>query len=354
MLRPCVQGRPVQGKTMPTAEPPSFTLAELAHRLRAELVGDPDLRISGVRGLDEAGPHDLTFVSNPRYASRAQHTRAGAVLVTKSFTQLATATLRVEDPYLTLSAAIELFHAPRRYRPGLHPTAVVDSSAQLGQRIHIGPYVVVMEGVVLGDDCVLLPHTVIYPGVRIGQRALLHAHVVVREDCVLGDDVILQSGVIIGADGFGFAKLPSGSWKKIHQAGRVVVENQVEVQANSCIDRGALGDTLIRRGAKIDNLVQVGHGSTVGENTLLCAQVGLAGSTSVGRNVILAGQVGVAGHCTIGDGVIATAQTGIPGDVQEGLTVSGYPAVENRQWLKGVAALNRLPSLLRNLYKERK
>ena len=339
---------------MPKPESPSFPLSELAVRLGAELVGDPTRRISGVRGLDDAGPQDLTFVSNPRYAARAHHTGAGAVLVTRNFAPLATATLRVDDPYLTLSAAIELFHAPRRYLPGVHPTAVVDPSAQLGHRIHIGPHVVVMEDVVLGDDCVVLPHTVIYPGVRIGQRSLLHAHVVVREDCVLGDDVILQSGVIIGADGFGFARLPDGGWKKIHQAGRVVLEEQVEIQANSCIDRGALGDTVIRQGAKIDNLVQVGHGSTVGHHTLLCAQVGLAGSSTLGKNVILAGQVGVAGHCTLGDRVIATAQSGIPGDVAEGLTVSGYPAVENRQWLKSVAALNRLPGLLRNLYKERR
>ena len=339
---------------MPAPDPPSFTLAELARQLDADLFGDPDLSISGVRGLDDAGPQHLTFVSNPRYAARAHHTRAGAVLVTRAFPPLATATLRVDDPYLTLSSAIEIFHIPRRYPPGIHPSAVVDSSAQLGQNIHIGPHVVVMQDVVIGDDAVLLPHTVIYPGVRIGRRALLHAHAVVREDCILGDDVILQSGVVIGADGFGFAKLPDGGWKKIHQAGRVVLEDHVEVQANSCIDRGALGDTLVRHGAKIDNLVQVGHGSTVGSHTLLCAQVGLAGSTTIGNGVILAGQVGVAGHCTIGDRVIATAQSGIPGDVQEGLTVSGYPAVENRQWLKSVAALNRLPGLLRNLYKERK
>ena len=336
------------------SDPATFTLKELARRLEAELVGDPTLRITGVRGIEEAGPQDLTFVSNPRYAARAHKTRAGAVLVTRAFSQLATATLRVDDPYLKFALAIELFHAPTRYPPGVHSSAVVDPSAKLAPNIHIGPYVVVMADVVLGEGTVVLAHAVLYPGVKIGRRSLLHAHVVVREDCILGDDVILQSGVVLGADGFGFAPLPGGGWKKILQAGRVIIGDDVEIQANSCVDRGAVGDTVILQGAKIDNLVQVGHGSTVGEGTLLCAQVGLAGSTTIGRQVILAGQVGVAGHCTVGDGAIATAQSGIPGDVAPGLTVSGYPAVENRQWLKSVAALNRLPGLLRNLYKERK
>lgn len=333
---------------------PSFTLQEIALRLDAKLVGDPSLAITGVRGIDEAGPEDLTFVSNPRYSSRAHQTRAAAVIVSPNFPELTTPTLRVADPYLKFAAAIELFHTPPRYAPGVHPTAVVDPSVELGSNVHIGAHVVVMNDVTVGDSSVLLPHSVVYAGVQIGRRNLLHAHVVVRENCILGDDVILQSGVVIGGDGFGFAPLPGGGWKKILQAGRVIIADDVEVQANSCIDRGAVGDTVIRQGAKIDNLVQVGHGSIIGQGTLLCAQVGLAGSTTIGQQVILAGQVGVAGHCTVGDRVVATAQSGIPGDVAPGLTVSGYPAVENRQWLKSVAALNRLPGLLRNLYKERK
>ena len=171
----------------------------------------------------------------------------------------------------------------------------------------------------------------------------------VREQCVLGDDVTLQNGAVIGADGFGFAKSADGSWTKILQTGPAVLEDQVEVQANACVDRASVGETRIARGAKIDNLVQVGHGSTVGENSLLCAQVGLAGSSTVGKNVILAGQVGVAGHLTIGDGAVATAQTGIPSDVAPGAVVSGYPAMDNKAWLRTVAAVNRLPELIRKL-----
>jgi UDP-3-O-[3-hydroxymyristoyl] glucosamine N-acyltransferase len=190
---------------------------------------------------------------------------------------------------------------------------------------------------------------VIYPHVRAGNNLFAHAHAIVREYCQLGDNVVLQNGVIIGADGFGFAKQADGSWYKILQSGPAILEDSVEVQANACIDRASIGETRIGSGAKVDNLVQVGHGSTVGQNTLLCAQVGLAGSTTVGKSVILAGQVGVAGHCTVGDGVIATAQSGIPGDVGAGKVVSGYPAIDNRQWLRSVALVNRLPELLRGL-----
>jgi UDP-3-O-[3-hydroxymyristoyl] glucosamine N-acyltransferase len=206
---------------------------------------------------------------------------------------------------------------------------------------------VIDENVVIGTNAVLLAHVVIYPGVRIGDNFFAHAHAVVREHCCLGNDVVLQNGAVIGADGFGFAKDDSGHWHKILQSGPAVLEDDIEIQANSCIDRASVGETRIERGAKIDNLVQVGHGSRVGENSLLCAQAGLAGTTDVGKNVILAGQVGVAGHCKIGDGVIATAQSGIPGDVAAGRYVSGTPAVDHKVWLKYSAALSRLPDFMK-------
>ena len=332
----------------------SYTLDDLADLLGAELVGDGKIQITGVSGIEDAGPGHLTFVSNPRYTAKARTTEAGAVLVTPGFEPLDTPTLRTDNPYLAFARAAELFYTPPRYPPGVHPTAVVDASAKLGQNIHIAPYVVVMQDVVLGDNAVLLAHAVLYPGVRAGARLLMHAHAVIRENCILGEDVILQNGVVIGGDGFGFARRSDGSWHKIPQAGIVTLGDAVEVQANACIDRASLGATAIHGGSKIDNLVQVGHGSSVGQNTLLCAQVGLAGSTKVGNSVILAGQVGVAGHCTIGDGVIATAQSGIPGDVQAGTTVSGYPAIENRRWLKNTAVANRLADEMRNLRRERK
>ena len=329
-------------------------LADLAHHLGATLVGDPSAKITGVAAIDTASTGDLTFVANPKYASQARTTKATAVLVEPSFTEISTATLRIENPYLAFARAIELFYQPPAYAPGIHPTAVISPTAKIGSNAHIGAYVVISDHVTLGDNAILLPHVVLYPHVTAGDNLFAHAHAVVREYCQLGDNVILQNGVIIGADGFGFARQSDGSWYKILQSGPAVLEDDVEVQANACIDRASIGETRIHAGAKVDNLVQVGHGSTVGANTLLCAQVGLAGSTTIGKSVILAGQVGVAGHCTVGDGAIATAQSGIPNDVEPGKVVSGYPAIDNRQWLRSVALVNRLPELLRSLKSQSK
>jgi UDP-3-O-[3-hydroxymyristoyl] glucosamine N-acyltransferase len=221
---------------------------------------------------------------------------------------------------------------------------VIAPGARIGKAAHIAAYVVIDEDVEIGDAAVLLPHVVIYRGARIGQNFFAHAHAVVRENCVLGDNVLLQNGAIVGCDGFGFAR-DGERWEKIIQSGPTVLENDVEVQANSCVDRASVGETRIGRGVKIDNLVQVGHGSAVAEHTLLCSQVGLAGSTKVGKNVILAGQVGVAGHCNIGDGVVVTAQAGTHGDIPAGAIVSGSPAFDHKEWLRAVGIFNRLPEL---------
>jgi UDP-3-O-[3-hydroxymyristoyl] glucosamine N-acyltransferase len=333
-------------------------LDELAKRLGAELrANDPetvgDTEISGVDGIETAGPSQVTFVSNKKYAGLAKSTKAAAVLVEFGFPEIGTTTLRVTDPYMAYAKAIELFYEEPRYEPGIHPTAVIAATARIGTGAHVGPYVVVGEQCVVGEGAVLHPHVVLYPYVQVGARFIAHAHAVVREHCRLGDDVILQNGAVIGADGFGFARVMGAEggagWYKIRQSGPAVLEDRVEVQANACVDGASIGETRIKAGAKIDNLVQVGHGSTVGEDTLLCSQVGLAGSTTVGKNVILAGQVGVAGHCKIGDGVVATAQSGIPNDVIAGKMVSGYPAIDNRQWLRSVALFNRLPEILKGL-----
>jgi UDP-3-O-[3-hydroxymyristoyl] glucosamine N-acyltransferase len=334
-----------------------MNLGELAKRVGAELVaGEGESRevaaartIDGVAGIETASSNSVTFVANPKYATLAKTTKAGALIVEPGFPALKTATLRTQNPYLAWSKAIEVFHPAPRYEPGIHPTAVIAASARIGTGAHIAAYVVVGERCVVGEAAVMLPHVVLYDGVKVGDRFLAHAHAVVRENCRLGDDVVLQNGVVIGSDGFGFAKNADGRWVKIIQAGPTVLESAVEVQANACVDRASIGETRIGAGTKIDNLVQVGHGSTIGENTLLCSQVGLAGSTTVGNNVILAGQVGAAGHLTIGDGAIATAQTGIPSDVAPGAVVSGYPATDNRSWLRTVAAVNRLPEVLQRV-----
>jgi UDP-3-O-[3-hydroxymyristoyl] glucosamine N-acyltransferase len=328
-------------------------LAEIASKLGARLEnGLPDTEIIGVAGIETAGPGELTFISNPKYGSLAKTTRASAVIVSEDFPAIPSAMLRSKNPYLDFARALELFSQPPGYAPGIHPTAVVHSSARIGKGAHLGPYVVVEHDVEIGDNAVLLAHVVIYRGVRIRNNFFAHSHSVVREFCRIGNNVVLQNGVVIGGDGFGFAKDNSGHWHKIPQMRPVVIGDDVEIQSNACIDRASVGETRIGRGTKIDNLVQVGHGSHIGEDSLLAAQVGIAGSTEIGNKVILTGQVGVVGHCKVGDGAIVTPQSGVAGDIESGAIVSGAPAVDHRLWLKYSAALNRLPELIKLLRKK--
>lgn len=326
-------------------------LADLAARLGAELRGDGNTEISGVRGIEEAGPSEITFVVNPKYAALAHKTRAAAILVNAEFPDLPVATLRLANPYLAFAQTLGFFYQPPVYPPGIHSTAVIDPSATIGQRAHIGAYAVIGPGVQIGDDAIILPHVVLYPGVVVGDHFFAHAHSVVREYCTLGNHVTLENGAIIGSDGFGFAKDGDGHWQKIPQSGPVRIGSHVDVQANACVDRATVGETEIADGAKIDNLVQIGHGSKVGKDSLVCAQAGLAGSSVVGANAILAGQAGVAGHCTLGDGVILTAQSGVSHDVPSGKMLSGSPAFDNRLWLRSMVALERLPEMLRRINK---
>jgi UDP-3-O-[3-hydroxymyristoyl] glucosamine N-acyltransferase len=326
-----------------------MNLGELASRLGAELRGDPEREITGVTGIEEAGPTQVTFVANPKYGALARKTRAAAVLVEPEFPEIEADTLRIKNPYLAFSRTLGFFYQPPVYAPGIHPTAVIDPTARIGAAAHIGAYVVVGPQVRLGHHATLLPHVVLYPGVQAGSHFFAHAHAVVREACILGDHVTLENGVIIGADGFGFAKNELGHWEKIPQSGPVRLGDRVDVQANACIDRATVGETRIGAGSKIDNLVQIGHASHVGENTLLCSQTGLAGSSVIGNNVILAGQAGVAGHCAVGDGVILTAQSGISHDIPAGKVISGSPGFDNRVWLRAVIIFQRLPELLKRL-----
>ena len=318
-------------------------------RLGAELRGDADVEVTGVKGIEVAGPTEITFVANPRYSGLARKTQAAAVLVEPEFPEIAVATLRIKNPYLAFSRALGMFYQPPAYALGIHPTAVIDPTAEIGEGAHIGAYVVIGPGVRVGPHATLLPHVVLYPGVQAGSHLYAHAHAVVRENCTLGDHVTLENGAIIGADGFGFAKNEAGHWEKIPQSGPVRLGSRVDVQANACIDRATVGATEIGDGSKVDNLVQVGHGSKVGENTLVCAQAGLAGSSVIGSNAILAGQAGVAGHCTLGDGVILTAQTGVSHDIPAGKMISGSPGFDNRKWLRAVTIFQRLPELLKRL-----
>lgn len=330
-------------------------LQELAHKLGCRLEGNPGVEIDGVAGIDHAKPGQLTFLANRRYSPLLRSTKASAVLVEEGVgleREAETeplAALRTQNPYLAFAHAIELFYDAPVYAPGVHATAVIAASAKIGKAAHVGPYCFIDEGVEIGERAVLHSFVTIYRNAKIGANFFAHAHAVVREECRIGDRVILQNGVIIGGDGLGYAKRADGTWHKMVQSGPAVLEDDVEVQANACIDRATVGETRIGRGTKIDDLVLVGHASQVGANTMLCGQVGLAGSTKIGDNCILAGQVGTAGHLTVGEGAMITAQSGVPNDVPARALYSGYPAVENREWLKMMAALNRLPELQRRV-----
>ncbi len=324
-------------------------LGELASRLGAELHGSADVEITGVKGIEEAGPSEITFVANPRYSGLARTTHAAAVLVDPDFQDIPAATLRIKNPYWAFCRALALFYQPPAYPPGVHPTAVIHPTAEIGAGAHVGAYVVVGPQVRLGPYATLLPHVVLYPGVQAGSHFFAHSHAVVRENCVLGDHVTLENGAIIGSDGFGFAKDEQGHWQKIPQSGPALLGSNIDVQANACIDRATVGATQIGDGSKIDNLVQVGHGSRIGQNTLLCAQTGLAGSSVIGNNVILAGQVGIAGHCEVGDNVILTAQSAVSHDVPPNKMISGSPGFDNRIWLRATAIFQRLPEMLKRL-----
>ncbi len=327
-------------------------LRELAKKLGCRLEGDPGIEIRGVAGIDYAAQGQLTFLANRRYAPLLKTTRASAVLVEESVglpRDGGLAVLRTQNPYLAFAHALEVFHKAPVYKPGIHETAVIAASAKIGKGAHIGPYCFVDEEAAIGERAVLHSFVTVYRGAKIGADFFAHAHAVVREGCLLGDRVILQNGAIVGGDGFGYAKRADGSWHKMAQTGSAVLEDDVEVQANACVDRATVGETRIGRGSKIDDLVLVGHASRVGANTMLCGQVGLAGSTKIGENCILAGQVGTAGHLTVGDGTVITAQSGVPNDVPAHGLYSGYPVAENREWLKMMAALKELPGLVKRV-----
>jgi UDP-3-O-[3-hydroxymyristoyl] glucosamine N-acyltransferase len=320
-------------------------LRDIAARLECSLEGDGQLEIERVAGIEAAGPGDLTFVANSKYVPRLRDTRASAVILGRDIHGAPCSVLRAAHPYLTFARAVELFTEAWHPPAGVHPTAIVESDAVLAEDASIGPYAVIGSGARIGSRTLVHAHVYVGRQAQIGADCVLHARVSIRERVRLGDRVIVQDGAVIGSDGFGFAKRPDGSHHKIPQIGGVVIEDDVEIGANTTIDRPAVGETRIGSGTKIDNLVQVAHGVTIGRHALLAAQVGIAGSATLEDGVTLAGQVGVAGHLTLGEGVIATAQTGIPNSVEAGAFISGYPAIPNRDWLKSSAVFRRLPEL---------
>ncbi|MCA1658733.1 MAG: UDP-3-O-(3-hydroxymyristoyl)glucosamine N-acyltransferase [Verrucomicrobiaceae bacterium] len=326
-------------------------LSELAAATGANLEGAGDnIEIAGAAGLDEAKPGHVTFLANPRYALRVKSTSASAIFVAEDVkVEKDIALLRTKDPYLAYTRALILFHPEPEVAPFIHPSAVIDPSAKIAADAFIGAYVCIGRDVEIGPQVRIHPHAVIYDGAHIGAGSIIHSGVAIRERTQIGQRVIIHNNTVVGCDGFGYAKDENKRWLKIPQTGRVVIEDDVAIGAGTTIDRASVGESRIERGSKIDNLVQIGHSCTVGEDSLLCAQVGLAGSSHVGSRVILAGQAGVAGHLKIGDDAVLTAKSATSHDIEPGKIMSGSPAFDNRDWLRSTAAFRRLGEMQRTI-----
>ena len=326
-------------------------LSELAALTAARVDGNSgDLNITGAAGLDDARPGDVSFLANPRYTPKVNTTQASAIYVADDAPiEREIPILRAKNPYLAYTRALRLFHPEPEFAALIHESAVIDPSAEVAENVWIGAGVVIGPNCRIAEGVRLYPNVTIYESVTIGKDSTIHSGTAIRERSQIGARVVIHNNVVVGCDGFGYAKDEQKSWLKIPQTGRVVIEDDVEIGAGTTIDRASVGESRIGRGTKLDNLVQIGHSCTIGEDTLLCAQVGLAGSSHIGNRVILAGQAGVAGHLTIGDDVVLTAKSATSHDVPAGKVISGIPAFDNRDWLRSTAAFRRLGEMQRKL-----
>lgn len=328
---------------------PTFPLGRIAELLGCELLGDAHIEITGVSTIERARPGEITFLANMKYAPKAKATRASAIIAAAPVKESSAATLISANPYHDFARALALYYQPPKPAPGIHPTACIAATAKIGPNPSIGAYVVVGERTTIGAKVALHPHAVIYEGCTIGDDFTAHSHVSVREYTHIGNRVTLHNSVVVGGDGFGFAKGNDGRQHKIVQSGITVIEDDVEIQTLTSVDRATLGETRVKRGAKIDSLCQIGHACVVGEDNIICGQTGLAGSTILEQNVIMAGQTASAGHLTIHKNATVWAQAGVGHDVPEGAIVSGSPAFDSREWLRASATYSRLPEMLRTL-----
>ena len=324
-------------------------LSDLAAALDCALEGDGEVEILRVSGIQDAGLGDVTFVANPKYEKLLSTTRASAVILKRGGVPANCAVLRADDPYLAFARAVRLFVPEWRPNTGIHGLAAVAADAQIGRDVSVGAFVVIDSGASIGDRTVIFPNVTVGRGAQIGSDCIVHSNVSIRDRVIIGNRVILQNGAVVGGDGFGFVRRSDGTHEKIPQTALVVIEDDVELGANTTVDRPAVGETRIKAGTKVDNLVQIAHGVTVGRNVLMAAQVGVAGSTEVGDDVVFGGQVGVPGHITIGRGAIAVAKTGITNSVDPGVMLGGYPALEVREWRKTSVLVRRLPELKRRI-----
>ncbi len=326
-------------------------LEDIAEKLNCSLTGNGNIEIKRVTGIKEAVEGDLTFLANKRYIPELKKTKASAIIISRDYPEISVPTLRTDNPYLVFAKAVELFYDPLPVFSGIHSGAVISPGVIIGKNPSIHACAVIGDHVVIGDNVIIHPNVTVYPNVIIGNNVIIHSNSVIREHTQIGNNVIIQNGAVIGGDGFAFAKTCDGTYYKIAQMGQVIIEDNVEIQCNSAIDRATVGNTVIKKGAKIDNLVQVGHGCQIGENSILCGLVGLAGSTEVGNNVVLAGQVGVAGHVKIGDNVSVMAKSVVHNSIEKNNIIAGIPAIEASAWKKAAVCFEKLPELFKRIKK---
>ena len=320
-------------------------LSEIAEKTFSKIEkGDSDLEIKGAAGLDLASESEITFLANPKYTPQIKTTKASAIFLNEkeNIERDDIAVLRATDPYLAYTRALRIFHPEPETIDFVHSSAIIDKTATIGKNVEIEANVVIGKNCKIADNVKIFPNVTIYENVKIGSNTFIHSGVSIRENTEIGKNCIIHNNCVIGSDGFGYAKTEEKRWLKIPQTGKVIIEDDVEIGSGTCIDCASVGETRINRGVKLDNLVQVGHACLIEEDALICGQTGLAGSTHVGKRVILAGQVGVAGHLKIGDDTVVTSKTGVANDLESGKIISGYPAIENRDWLRSSAVYRRL------------
>ncbi len=329
--------------------PSEIRLSELAARIGARLAG-ADAVVTGIAPIESAGPGEVTFLANPKYARFARDSGASGIIAREVVEGARAAFLISDNPYFAFACAVETFHPPTRPEPGISPKASVDAGARLGRDVTVGAFAVIEEGASIGDRTVLFPGVVVGRGACVGDDSRLYPHVTLYDGVRVGSRVVLHAGCVIGSDGFGFAPTPAG-YRKIPQVGTVEIEDDVEIGANTTIDRAALGVTRIARGTKLDNLVQVGHNVEIGRDTVIAAQSGISGSCRIGSRVMIGGQAGLAGHLEIEDGIMLGAKCGVPGTLRasESRVWSGIPAMPHPTWLRMSTLLPKLPELFRRV-----
>jgi UDP-3-O-[3-hydroxymyristoyl] glucosamine N-acyltransferase len=324
-----------------------FSAKQIASFIKGEIVGDENATVHTFAKIEEGIPGSLSFLSNPKYTPYIYETKSTIVLVNKTFVpehEIKATLIKVDNAYDSLAQLLTLYEASKPKKQGIDSLAFVSASAKVGNDVYIGAFAFIGDNAVIGDNTQIYPHSYIGDNVKIGNNTLIYSGVNIYHDCLIGNDCILHSGVVIGADGFGFAPTPQG-YEKIPQIGIVILEDKVDIGANTCVDRATMGHTVIHAGVKLDNLIQIAHNDEIGSNTVMAAQVGVAGSTKVGQWCMIGGQVGLSGHSHIGDHVNIGGQSGTSGNVKSGSTIIGSPAIEARQWFKAVSVFKKLPEV---------